>query len=169
MNKEDNVVSFNTGLDVRNHREVLDFLEQIDVENSMAYLPITIHDPNIDQEDYVEYLYHYVQDEVDYLFSEIAESDPKLWKRAAESLRDQFESQQSIIRFVIALSTFNKEIGDYESDIHELVVIFDRTVERYVLIAYNFNHCSLVGIATNDYLNPEIEGMGEIPITVIKN
>lgn len=168
MSKEDNVVSFNTGLDVRSHREVLDFLAGIDVENSMAYLPMTIHDPNIDQEDYVEYLYGYVQDELDYLIAEIAASDPKLWKRAAESLREQMDKSKHLIRFVITLSSKNEETGAYESELHELVLVWDHHCERYVIIGYNYDHVPLVGIATHDYLFPEIEGLNEIPITEVR-
>lgn len=167
MSKEDNIVSFNTGLDVRNHRAVLDFLAQINVENSMAYLPMTIHDPNVDQDDYVEYIYGYVRDELDYLISEIAESDPKLWKRAAESLQEQMEKSKHLIRFTIALTSFNSDVGDMETEVHELVLIWDTTSEAYVMINYAYNHNSLVSIATNEFLNPFIEGLDEPVITEI--
>lgn len=168
MSKEDNVVSFNTGLDVRNHRLILDFLAKINVENSMAYLPMTIHDPNVEQEEYVEYLYNYVRDEVDCLIADIAETDPKLWTRAAESLKEQLEKSKHLIRFVVALTSFNSDIGDVETEVHELVLIWDTISEAYVLINYAYNHNCLVSIATNEYLDPFIEGFVEQVVTEIR-
>jgi ABC-type glutathione transport system ATPase component len=58
MGEKENVVSFNTALDVKYHRYILDFLSGIDMENSMAYLPVTIHDPCITQEEYSDDTLH---------------------------------------------------------------------------------------------------------------
>lgn len=152
MSDSNNVVSFNTGIDIRNHREVLEFLANIDLDSSMAYLPVTIHDECVSQEEYIEYLHAYIQEELDYMISEIAESDPKLWKRAAESLRDQ-RTYSTLIRFVITLTSLEEG-----SDVHELVLMKDPLTETYVLIQYFFNHESLVSVATNEFLDPEFEG-----------
>lgn len=165
MGALENVVSFNTALDVKYHRYILDFLSSIDMENSMAYLPVTIHDPCVTQEEYVEYLFTYLSEEVNLLIDEVAHSDPKLWKRHYDLLKDQVESKHGIIRFCIRLSG---ETAD-DIEIHELVTVWDTFANCYVLTQYNFNHESLVSVATYDYLNPEIDTGFESPMTIIKS
>lgn len=164
MGEKENVVSFNTALDVKYHHYILDFLSGIDMENSMVYLPVTIHDPCVTQEEYIEYLYNYLSAELSYLIDEVAHSDPKLWKRHHDLLKTQVDDKQGIIRFCIRLSG---ETAD-DIEIHELVTVWDSTANCYVLIQYNFNHESLVSVATFDYLNPEIDTGFESPITIVK-
>lgn len=149
--EKENIVSFGAGVDLRDHRFILDFLNKIDVEGSMAYLPITIHDDSTDQEDYVEYLYEYVLDELSFLIGEIAESDPKQWNRPAAALREQLNTSPQLIRFIVLLQ-------GKENELHELVLVRDVSLEAYVIVAYNFNNESLVTMATEDYLHPDIEG-----------
>lgn len=155
---DQNIVAFNTCLDVHNHRYILDFLNQISVENSMAFLPVTIHDPNFTQEEYIEYLFNYVDGELNYLIQTVAESDPKLWKYAAESLKEQIKNSSNLIRFVITLTSVD-EHGLPLQELHELVCMWDTESDSYVLINYAFNHDSLVSLATNEFLYPEIDGM----------
>ncbi len=164
MGEQENVVSFSTALDVKHHRFILDFLTKIDLENSMAYLPITIHDPCISQEEYVVYLYNYIEAELSYLIDEIVHSDPKIWKRHYQMLQEQINDKHQLIRFCIRLS------GDTPDDveIHEVVLIWDHFSNSYVMTQYNFNHESLVSIATFDYLNPEIDTSFESPVTLVK-
>ncbi len=151
VNEKENVVSFGVGVELREHKFILDFLSKIDLVGSMAYLPITIHDASTSQEDYVEYLYRFIESEFAFLQETIVESNPKAWKYAAASLREQLAKSPNLIRFTILLS------GE-ESELHELVMIWDSVLEAYTLIAYNFNNDSLVALATTEYLNPEIEG-----------
>ncbi len=61
VNEKENVVSFGVGVELREHKFILDFLSKIDLVGSMAYLPITIHDASTSQEDYVEYLYRFIE------------------------------------------------------------------------------------------------------------
>lgn len=160
MNKEDNVVSFGVGTDLRDQKFILDFLSAVDLTGSMAYLPITIHDESTDQEDYVAYLYGFIEGEFRYLLDTITESDPRAWKNAAASLKEQLEKSPNLIRFTVLLT------GE-ECELHELVMIYDAVLESYVLIAYNFNNDSLVAMATSEYLNPEIDGFKqELPVVV---
>ncbi len=161
LNENQNVVSFDSGIELREHKFILDFLGKVDLVGSMAYLPITIHDASTDQEDYVGYLYNFIEGEFVYLQETIAESDPKAWKYAAASLREQLEKSPNLIRFTILLT------GE-ETELHELVMIWDSVLETYVLIAYNFNNDSLVAMATAEYLHPEIEGFQPTEPIVIK-
>jgi len=161
VNEKENVVSFGVGVELREHKFILDFMNKIDLVGSMAYLPITVHDPSTSQEDYVEYLYRFVEGEFQYLQETIAESDPRAWKYAAASLREQLVKSPNLIRFVVLLS------GE-ESELHELVMIWDVVLEAYVLIAYNFNNDSLIALATTEYLNPEIEGFQPVEPVVIQ-
>lgn len=158
--EKENIVPFGMGVDLRDHRFILDFLNKIDVVGSMAYLPITIHDECTVQEDYVEYLYGFISDELALLIDVVAESDPKEWKRAAESLREQLDKSPNLIRFVIL-------IRGTEDELHELVLVWDAVLEAYAIIAYNFNNDSLVALATTEYLYPDIEGFQpEDPVVI---
>lgn len=160
VNQKENIVSFGVGTDLREHKFILDFLGAVDLTGSMAYLPITIHDESTDQEDYVGYLYKFIEGEFRYLMDTIVESDPRAWKNAAASLREQLSKSPNLIRFTVLLT------GE-ETELHELVMIYDTVLEAYVLIAYNFNNDSLVAMATSEYLHPELDGFEPVlPVEV---
>lgn len=165
MGEQENVVQFTTALDVKHHRFILDFLSGIDLENSMAYLPVTIHDPCISQDEYVNYLHNYIEAELTYLIDEVAHSDPRIWKHHYQLLQEQIKDKNGIIRFCLRLSGDTPD----EMEIHEIVLIWDHHSSNYVLTQYNYNHESLVSVATYDYLNPEIDTGFESPMTIIKS
>lgn len=151
-----NVVSFNSVNDVHNQRKVLDFISALDIENSMAFLPVTLHHDTFEQGEYVEYIYEYVKDEIDYLLSELVAADPKKFKSLAESLNEQLVRSKYLIRLNFKLSFINSD-NTTETEIHELICMWDEPSQSYVVIGYNFNHDSLISIATIDYLDPEFD------------
>lgn len=155
------IININTVKDVQAQRYLLDLIQSIDLDASLEYLGVTINETDIDMEEYSNYLYNYIVDEIDSVLATIAENDPKTWIPVVNSIKEQVKEDIQPIRICIHLQYINDFGSVIESVVNELVLIPKPHTQGYILITFNQNYDSIVHYATNEYLNPDLSTVTE--------
>lgn len=129
---------------------VFDILDKIDLEKSIVHLPMTLVDDSINNKDYSNYIYDFVNCMLVEVMEELDLLEPVDFIQLVKEIEAQ-RAVGDILRILVTL-TYIDPANNESVDIHEMVLKYDVYTKTYLILSYNYNYQSLVVIATEKYL-----------------
>jgi hypothetical protein len=135
-------------------KRVLGFIAGLDLVSSMEYLPLSICGIE-SPEEYTEFVHDYVAEELEQILETISCLDPVVYVDLAEHIKQRDTDTVKLpIRIHVTLGVKTTTGEDYD-EIHEIITCWDGVANTYVISGYYIDYCSLITMATCEYLNPE--------------
>lgn len=139
---------------------MLDFLNQIDVVASMEGLFIGVSENVQEQQQYAQWLYDNIKEELDYIAGIIVSNEPSTWNVLRDAVKKQINNKDTFIRFRIAIRIVDTYGNFRETEQHEMIII--PKDDQYLLVGYNINQVSLPTLLTSQYIE-QMEEYEETP------
>lgn len=139
---------------------MLDFLNQIDVVASMEGLFIGVSENVQQQQQYAQWLYDNIKEELDYIAGIIVSNEPSTWNVLRDAVKKQIKDKDTFIRFRIAIRIVDTYGNFRETEQHEMIII--PKDDQYLLVGYNINQVSLPTLLTSQYIE-QMEEYEETP------